>query len=115
MRLTDLSLDGLPTNSLLCQLRYDSSPCHSSSSSLVFSSPVFILLLSFFSESVLRIYRERERERAIQKKDTEQKSERESIQYKKEGNTVEKKMKSGTLERREREQILRYSDRNRFS
>ena len=59
MRSGDLPLDQLSTNSLLCSLRYDSSPCRSSSS-------VFRLLLLFLlllvSESVPRIYREREKE-----------------------------------------------------
>ena len=45
MRLIDLSLDQLSTNSLLCWLRYDSSPCPCSSS--LFSSPGILLLLSF--------------------------------------------------------------------
>ena len=64
----------------------------------------FFFLFCPFSLKVFQEYigRERERERAIQKKDTEQKGERESqSNIEKEGNAVEK-MKSGTLERRER-------------
>ena len=81
MRLIDLLLDQLSTNSLLCRLRYDSSPCP--------SSPVFLrLLLSFLSESVPRIYREGEKEQY--KKTYRAKNEKESTQHKKEGNTIER-------------------------
>ena len=125
LRLIDLSLDQLSTNSLLCPLRYDSSPCLSSSvfrllsffffclfvsylsSSSVFSSHIFLLLLSFrllsffffclfvsylssssvfsspiflllsiFSESVPRIYRERERKSNTKERHTAKRWER---------------------------------------
>ena len=65
MRLIHLSLDQISTNSLLCRLWYDSSLCPSS------SSAILRLLLPFLSESVPRIYREREKEQC--KKRTEQK------------------------------------------
>ena len=83
MRLIDLSLDQLSTNSLLCGLRYDSPPCPSSSSS-------DFLRLPSFSESVPRIYREREKEQ-YKKRRTEQKMRKSQSNTKKEGNTVEKK------------------------
>ena len=47
------------------------------------------LLLSFVSESVPKMYRERDRERAIQKT-YRAKNDKEPIQHKKGGNTIER-------------------------
>ena len=111
MRLIDLSLDQLSTNSLLCRLRYDSSPCPSSSS--VFRPLLFLLLL--VSESVPRIYMEREKEQ--HEKRTEEKMRKSQSNIKKwRKHSWERKMNSGALESRERERtwLLPDSHINRF-
>ena len=79
MRLIDLSLDQLSTNSLLCRLRYDSSPCPCSSCPFFFCS----LSLKVFQEYIGR-------ERKSNTKNVQSKNEKEPIQHKKEGNTVER-------------------------
>ena len=116
-----MSLDQLSTNSLLCSLRYDSSPGPSSSFSL-FSSPVFLLLLSFrllsfffcpFSLKVFQEYIGREKEQY--KKRTEQKMRKsQSNIKKKETQLREENEQWNAREKRERTWVLRYSGRNRF-
>ena len=71
------------------------------SSSSVFSSPAFILLVLLFLK-VFQEYIGRERKSNTKKK-YRAKNEKEPIQHKKEGNTVEREMNNETLERRERE------------
>ena len=111
MRLIDLSLDQLSTNSLLCRLRYDSSPRPSSSS-------VFFRLLSFFffyppsssippslsPESLSSVYRETEKEQ-YKKNVQSKKNEKEPIQHKKKKETQlrEKNEQWNAREKRERE------------
>ena len=122
MRLIDLSLDQLSTNSLLYRLLYDSSPCPSSSCS---SSPIVLLrLLSFrllpffffcpsFSESVPGIYRKREKEQY--KKKYRQKIRKSQSNIKeKETQLRETNEQWNAREKRERTWVLRYSDKNRF-
>ena len=90
MRLIDLSLDQLSTNSLLYRLRYG-------------SDSVFFFFLKLFQEY---IGREGKSNTKI-KKDIEQKMiEKVNSTPKKKGTQLrEKKMKSGTPERRERENM----------
>ena len=107
MRLIDLSLDQVSTNSLLYRLRYDSSPCPSSAS--VIHLLLFFLVL--VSESVPRIYREREKEQY--KKRTEQKMRKSQSNIKKKETQLREENEHWNVrEKRERTWVLRYSDRN---
>ena len=109
-----MSLDQLSTNSLLCRLRYDSSPCSCSSSS------VFLRLLSFFffcpfSLKVFHEYIGRERKKEQYKKRTEQKMRKSQANIKKKETQLrEKNEQWNARKKRERTWVLRYFDRNRF-
>ena len=113
MRLIDLSLDQLSTYSLLCRLRYDSSPCPS-------SSTVLRRFLSFFffcplSLKVFQEYIGREREKEQHKKRSEQKMRKSQSNIKKKETQLRKKNEQwDAREKRERTWVLRYSHRNRF-
>ena len=97
IRLIDLFLDQLSTNSLLCRLRYDSSPCPSSSSVLR------LPLLKVFQE-----YIGREREKEQYKKRTEQKMRKsQSNIKKKETQLGEKNEQWNARKKRERTWVLR--------
>ena len=91
MRLIDLSLDQLSTNSLLCRLWYDSSPCPCSSCVLR------LLLLKVFQE-----YIGRER-KSNTKKVQSKKKERANPTKKKETQLTEKNEQWNAREQRERE------------
>ena len=117
MRLIDLSLGQLSTNSLLSRLQYDSPPCPCSSS--LFLSPAFLLLLSsfFFYPSVsflLKVFQAYvARERKSNTKNVQRKkNKKEPIQHKKEGNTLQRQWNA--REQRERTCLLPDSHRNRF-
>ena len=117
MRLIDLSLGQLSTNSLLSRLQYDSSPCPCSSS--LFLSPGFLLLLSsfFFYPSVsflLKVFQAYiGRQRKSNTKNVQsKKNKKEPIQHKKEGNTLQRQWNA--TQKRERTCLLPHSHRKRF-
>ena len=104
------------TNSFLSTLRYDSSPCLSSSSvSLLLQSFFFFCPPSPSSESVPRISREREREKEQYRKRTEKKMRKsQSNIKKKETQFREKNEQWNAREKGERTCLLPHSNRKTF-